>query len=624
MSRYGYHGKILHVDLRARRAWIEEPDERFWRIYGGGGLLAAYYLLRECPRGVDALDPANLLIVTSSVIAGHPYASLARFTAAAKSPLTSGIGETRCEGPFGVALKGSGADALIVHGAAERATTIVIENGAVEFYDAQSLWGLPVSKTVDALEKEIGADVHTAVIGPAGENQVRFASIVTERSYQAARMGIGAVMGSKRVKAIVIRGDHHPPVANPARCAELTEHYREAMRDNSVTRWQLDPPGFSAWIHNYGDNNALCARNYRDADFESAANYAPEKFMPHYRHDGDCPGCPNNCIKFFEDARAGGIHQEITGALGSNLGIADLNAILRANVLCNDLGLDPASLGFTLSMAMECVERGILDQPLRFGDAEAMLMMIEQIAQRKGFGDVLAEGAMRAAENVGDDANRYALHVKGLEMVCYDPRTQTGLGLGYATAPIGPRYEICEHDMDFDQVGPPHALDSSRTYGILDRIPMEELSEKKVRNFKALMLLWSAADALDICPFAIPPVRVFTLHDMAEMLRAVTGWETSTYELWRFGERRLHLMRVYNLREGLTAADDTLPARFFDEPIHKSGRFDGRRLDREQFARAVQMYYQMIGWDDAGRPRSETLLDHHLEWTVEEGHAERA
>jgi len=232
MSRYGYHGKILHVDLGARRAWIEEPDERFWRIYSGGGLLAAYYLLRECPRGVDAFDPANLLILTSSVIAGHSYASLARFTAAAKSPLTGGIGETRGEGPFGVVLKGSGADALIVHGTAERATNIVIENGAVEFYDAQSLWGLRVSKTVDALEKEFGADIHTAVIGPAGENRVRFASIVTERSYQAARMGIGAVMGSKRVKAIVIRGDHHPPVANPAHCAELTEHYRGAMRDN--------------------------------------------------------------------------------------------------------------------------------------------------------------------------------------------------------------------------------------------------------------------------------------------------------------------------------------------------------------------------------------------------------
>lgn len=623
MTRYGYHGKILHIDLRARRAWIEEPDELFWRIYGGGGLLATYYLLRGCPPGVNAFDPANLLILTSSVIAGHPYASLARFTAASKSPLTSAIGETRCEGPFGIALKGSGVDTLIFHGAAEQATSIVIENGGLEFRDAQSLWGLPVSKTVDALEKEMGSDIHTAVIGPAGENLVRFASIVTERSYQAARMGIGAVMGSKLLKAIVIRKDHHPPVANPARCTELTEGYRRRMLENSVTRWQLDPPGFSAWVHNYGDNNALFVRNYRDADFEGAINYTPEKFMLHYLHDGDCPGCPNNCIKFFDDPVAGGIHQEITGSMGSNLGIADLNAIFQANILCNEFGLDPTSLGFTLSMAMECVELGFLDQPLRFGDAPAMLSMIENIALRKGFGDVLADGVKRAAVKIGGEANRIALHVKGLEMVCFDPRTQVGLGLGYATAPIGPRYEICEHDMNFDQVGPPHALDTSRTYGIFDRIPMDELSEKKVRNFKALMLLWSSADALDICPFAIPPVRVFTLHDMAEMLRSVTGWETSSHELWRFGERRLHLMRVYNLREGLTTKDDTLPTRFFDEPIYKSGRFDGRHLDRQQFAQAVQLYYQMMGWGQAGRPHYETLFDHHLEWTVEVSHAER-
>jgi aldehyde:ferredoxin oxidoreductase len=274
-------------------------------------------------------------------------------------------------------------------------------------------------------------------------------------------------------------------------------------------------------------------------------------------------------------------------------------------------------------MAMECVENGILDQPLRFGDASATLAMIEQIAWRKGLGNVLAEGARRATEKIGGEARRYALHVKGLEMVCFDPRTQTGLGLGYATAPIGPRYEICEHDLDFDQAGPPQAIESSRTLGILERIPMEELSDRKLRNFNALRVLWSVADALDICPFAIPPVRVFTLHDMAELLRVVTGWETSTHEILRFGERRLHLMRVYNLREGLTAADDTLPARFFEEPIRKPGRFDGKVFDRAQFANAARTYYRMTGWDDTGRPWYETLLDHHLEWTVAEGHAER-
>jgi len=619
----GYHGKILHIDLTNQRAWLETPDETFWRIYGGGGLLATYYLLRETPPGLDAFDPANLLILTSSVVAGHPYAGLARFTAAAKSPLTGGIGETRAEGPFGKALKGSGADAIIVHGAAATPTTVLVENGVVTFYNAAELWGKTVGQTVDALEAHFGDAIHTAVIGPAGEKRVRFASIVSDRTYGAARHGMGAVMGSKRLKAIVIRGEQLPPVADPATCATLTADYAAKMRDNSLTRWQLEPPGFSAWVHLHGIDAALCVHNYRDSVFAAAEHYRPEAFMQYYQADGVCPGCPNNCIKLFTpndsgqvDPRAGGIHQEITGTLGPNCGISDLATIFQANLLCNELGMDPTSLGFTLSMAMECVEQGVLDAPLHFGDGAALLQTIQAIAARQGVGDLLAEGSKRAAAQIGGAATKYALHVKGLEMVCFEPRTQTNLALGYATAPIGPRYDICEHDWDFDTtVGWDHTLDSSRTLGIVQRIPMHYQGVDKVRNFKALMTIWSAADALDFCIFAVAPTRVLTLEQMAQMLAAVTGWRTSSYEIMRFGERRLHLMRLYNLREGLTAADDTLPDRFFDDPI-SSGQWAGHRLNRAQFAAAIRTYYRMMGWDAAGVPRYETLLDHHLEWAA--------
>lgn len=632
MERFGYHGSVLHLDLGARTAWTEYPDEHFWRIYAGGGLLATAYLLRHSPRGIDAFDPANLLIVTSSVVAGHPYAGLSRFTVAAKSPLTGGVGETRCEGSFGYALKGSGVDAMVCHGVADRPTGVLIEDGQASFFDAGDLWGLPVSHAVDRLEGDLGTAIHTAVIGPAGENLVRFASIVSDRGYQAARMGMGAVMGAKHLKAIVVRGDHHPPVADPKRCSAITESYRERMGGNPLTRWQADPPGFSAWVHLHGIDAALCTHNYRDSVFAGADAFEPNRFMRRYRHEGLCPGCPNNCIKFFGtdddatyDPRAGGIHQEITGAIGSNLGIADVDTVFKANILCNELGLDPTSLGFTLSMAMECVEEGLLGEeavglPLRFGAAEATLAMTRQIAAREGFGDVLAEGARRAAHRIGDGAERYALHVKGLELVPFEPRTQTNLALGYATAAIGPRYEICEHDWDYDtKVGWPHTLDGSRTLGILDRIPMEYLGEEKVRNFKALNTLWSGADALDLSIFAIAPTRILRLHEMAELLAAVTGWDTSGYEIMRLGERRNHLMRVYNLREGLSAADDTLPDRFFDEPIPQ-GEWIGTRLDRERFAAAIRTYYGMMGWNDAGQPRYETLLDHHLEWVITEGH----
>lgn len=614
-AHFGYHGRVLHVDLTARDNWVETPDDKFWRIYAGGGLLATAYLIRESPPKIDAFDPSNLLIFTSSVVAGHPYAGLARFTAAAKSPLTGGIGETRCEGPFGMALKRSGADAVIIRGAATVPTSVLIEadTSKVTFHDAASLWGKCVSESVDELEAKFSRDIHTAVIGPAGENRVRYASIVTDRSYQAARMGIGAVMGSKSLKALVIKGENAPPLANEAVCRALTASYAARMRDNPLTRWQLDPPGFSAWVHTHGTDAALCVRNYRESVFEAAEQYRPEQFMRHYLRDGTCPGCPNNCIKVFRggtDARA--LHQEISGTLGPNCGITQLETVLRANIKCNELGLDPTSLGFTLSMAMECVERKLLNAPVRFGEADGMLKMIDDIAYRREFGDVLAEGCRLAAQHIGGDAPRYALHVKGLEMVCFEPRTQTNLALGYAVSPTGPRYDICEHDWDFDTtVGWEHSLDSSRTLGILERIPMNYLGADKVRNFKALLTLWSAADALDLCIFAIAPTRVLTLAEVAQMVAAITGWDTSSYEIMRFGERRLHLMRLYNLREGLSAADDTLPARFFDDPI-LTGQWAGTRLDRTRFDDAIRTFYRMMGWDDTGQPLLETLIDSHL------------
>jgi aldehyde:ferredoxin oxidoreductase len=447
-------------------------------------------------------------------------------------------------------------------------------------------------------------------------------------------MGLGAVMGAKRLKAVVIRGDHHPPVAHPERCAEITERYRQRMTENPLTRWQFEPPGFSCWVHTHGIDAALCTRNYRESVFEGADAYRPEAFMRRYRYEGICPGCPNNCFKFFGtdddaayDPRAGAIHQEITGSLGPNLGIADIEFLFKANILCNEYGLDPTSLGFSLSLAMECTTLGIIDErtigtPLRFGNAAATLRMIRAIVLREGFGDVLAEGAKRAAERIGGGAERYAMHVKGQEMAVFEPRTQTNLALGYATAPVGPRFDICEHDWDFDmEVGWPHTMQGSRTLGILQRVPMGELSARKLRNYKALNTIWSGCDALDLNIYVSAPTRALSLEEMAELLTAVTGWDASSYEFMRFGERRNHLMRVYNLREGLTAADDTLPDRFFDEPIPQ-GKWSGTRLDQDAFGAIVRMYYRMMGWDDTGRPRYETLLDHHLEWTVEEGHAD--
>ena len=625
MTNFGYHGKILYINLSEQTSRTEHPDDLFWRTYAGGGLLAAYYLYQDTPPGIDAFSPQNVLIFTSSVMAGHPYAGLARFTTAAKSPLTGGIGETRTEGPFGMAIKGSGVDAIIITGAAEQPMLLLIENGKVEFLPGNAFWGQTTTAAQHNLQQVYGEDIHCALIGPAGENLVRFASIVTDGCYQASRMGMGAVMGAKKLKALVLKGSHLPPVFDTAACQQLTRDYSAQMLENPLTAWQYHPPGFSCWVHTHGIDTALCSHNYSESVFPQAENYRPGNFMDYYAGEAPCPGCPNNCIKRFslqdaspQEVQAAGIHQEISGTLGPNCGIGDVDTIFTANIFCNQLGLDPTSLGFTLSMAMEWAQKGIKtlhtrQGDLHFGSDAALLEMIRMIAYREGDGDLLAEGSLRAAQQVGGEAIHYAMQVKGLEMVCFEPRSQTNLALGYATAPIGPRYDICEHDWDYDtEAGWPHTMDKSRTIGILERIPMEFLGADKVRNFKALSTLWSAADVLDLCIFAVAPTRVISLQKMADYLGAITGWETSAYEVMRFGERRLHLMRLYNQREGLTAIHDTLPARFFTESLNCTGKLEGVALDKAHFSEMVQLYYQMMGWDEKGRPLRATLLDQHL------------
>ena len=628
IPQYGYNGTLLWVDLTSHTYSLERRAEAFFRQSIGGGLLAARLLLERTRAGIDPLGADNLLIFTSSVVAGHPAAGLPRFTVAAKSPLTSGIGETRCEGPWGVALKGCGADAIIFTGASATPVAVVIQDGRVEFKEARNLWGLTVGETTDRLEESLGRDIHVAAIGPAGENRVRFASIVTDRTYQAARMGMGAVMGAKGLKAVALRSRTMPPLADPEKVQSLTDSFATRIDGNDLSRWQRKPPGFSCWAYLTGLDAALCVNNYSRATIAGLEQFKTEEFVKRFIGNGNCPGCPNDCIMFLHplgdqtvDRRASGIHQEVTGTMGPNLGIVDLDWVLRANNLINQYGLDPTSLGYTISFAMELFEKGILDpggpQSARFGDTESAEKLMMDITCRRGLGDVLAEGTRLAAQRIGKGAERYAMQVKGLEMVCFEPRTQTNLALGYATAPVGPRYDICEHDWDFDpQVGWEHTLKLARVLGITERIPMNRLEPRKVANFKALSNLWSGADALDLCIFAIAPTRILSLPEMAAMLAAATGWETGDYEIMRIGERRQHLMRWYNLREGLTAADDILPDRFFEEPI-ESGRRQGDILNRAQFVEAIRTYYSMMGWDHDGRPTKTTLLDHRLEWVLD-------
>jgi aldehyde:ferredoxin oxidoreductase len=629
MNISGYHGKVLHIDVGQQTTRVEELSENTYRTYAGGGLLGTYFMLRYTKGNLDAYDPEVPLLFVSSVIAGLEGPGLARFSVVTKSPLSQGIAEARCEGPWGRALKGSGYDAILIHGQANKPIYIVVENGNVSFEDASELWGLTTDFATDRIEEVWGTDeVSVAAIGPAGEKRVRYASIVTSRSIQAMRMGVGAVMGSKRVKALVLKGIQLPSAADPALLQKIGEQFVADMASNQLSMWQKSPPGFAAWIDLADEETAYMGVHYfRRNVFDAGDAYTRERFQEFYHGESPCPGCSNDCIKLLHpdpeagDPRSSGIHQEVSGTLGPLIGNRDLRTMLEANRLCNLYGMDPVSTGMTIGFAVECAERGwISDRELNgyrlsFEGNWDLLGLIRNIALREGCGDWLAEGVKRASERIGEHTSPWALHVKGIEMVPFDPRAQTNLGLGFATAPIGPRYDICEHDWDFDTVaGWSHTLRLSRTLGILERVPMQEVSRSKVKNYKALNTIWSACDALDLCVFASAPTRLLDLNQISELIRAITGWETSSYEFMSWGERRNHLMRIYNIREGLGAEEDRLPELFYQDPI-PDGRMKGTYLLKDAFQDAIITYYRMMGWDDAGIPTEETLLDAGLgEW----------
>lgn len=626
---YGYWGQVLYVDLSTGRSWLERPDPLFYRRYMGGGCLGAYYLLREMQPGVDPLGPENLLVFAASVVTGAPIPGLAKHAVLAKSPLTGGIGESQAQGYWGAELKRAGFDALVVRGASARPCYLYIHDGEVEIRPAEHLWGREVADAYDRIRAELQEPMaRVAVIGPAGERRVRYASIVNDLIHVNYCMGLGAVMGSKGLKAVAVRGTAEVPVADIAACDRLHARFVQGMGESWIMRLQAEE-GTAEGVRVKAEDGQLVTRNFRDGYFEHYMAITGATVNARYlQGSSGCFACPGNCYKQMRpiaepypvDARYGALEFETAAALGSNLGLADAVAVLKANELCNRLGLDPTSLSGTVAFAMEAVERGLLDHAAfgghvpTFGDAGAILHLIEQIGLRTGIGDLLAEGAARVARRIGNGVEDLAVTVKQKELPMHDPRAMAMVGLGYAISPIGPDFATLEHDPDFDQNAPEIFLAKALPLGVYSRRAPAALDPDKVRLAWYLQMFWSAFESLNICIYAPGPVRVYTLSELVQAVAAVTGWETNLWELMKLGERRIQLMRVFNLREGFGKADDWLPARMF-EPI-RTGRRAGAALDPEALRAAIDLYYEMVGWDTEGHVRLAKLHELDIGWAA--------
>lgn len=626
---YGYNGKILHVDLTKKTHWVEQPDENFYRRYMGGGCLGAYYLLKEMPSGVDPLSEENIIVFAPSVITGASLPGLSRFSVVAKSPLTGAIGESEAGGYWGPELKFAGFDAVVIRGKAKSPVYLMIADGNVEIRDAAHLWGKSSGVAQSIIRSDNNDEkIRVAIIGQAGENLVRYSCIVNDLHHVNGRSGMGAVMGSKNLKAVAVRGTKKPEIVDPGVLAEIREYFVANFKESPDSSG-LHHIGTSQYLAMCQDGGVLPTLNWTTGVFENAETITGEhihKTIFHQRKT--CYACPVSCKHTVKaespieiDPAYGGPEYESLASLGSYCGVGDTHIVCKANELCNKYTMDTISTGGTIAFAMECFENGIIGLKdtdgiaLRFGNGEALLQIIEMIAKRQGIGNLLAEGSKRAAQRLGNGAEKYAMHVKGQEMPAHDPRFKGMMALGYAVSTIGADHQRTEHDDCYGPGSPEWLTEQAKVLSLLDQLPVESVAPEKVRMFYYFKLNYGMTASLDICHFTLAPLRVTKLSNVPRIVTAITGWESSLWELLKLGERKVTMFKAFNVREGFGVKDDWLPERMF-EGI-ESGPKAGWKVDRAELKEAISMYYKMMGWDEEGIPTHEKLYELDIPWVYD-------
>jgi aldehyde:ferredoxin oxidoreductase len=603
----GYSGQILRVNLTVGKVTTEQISASFCRKYLGGVGFIAYYLLSELKSGIDPLGPENKLIFALGPLTGLTLGGCARHAVGAKSPLTGGIAKSEVGEYWGAQFKRAGFDALIIEGRSDKPVYLWIHNGKAEIKDAEHLWGKRTKETQESIRSELDdAGTRVAMIGPGGENMVKYACLMHGPFDAAGRGGMGAVMGSKNLKAVAVRGDTMPPVVDKGGVKKMVDW----LRENKELYQGFTDYGTGAAMGRFEQLGNLPIRNFRDSAFPNAEKISAVTLKETISVGMDgCFACPVRCKKLVAcekpypvDRAYGGPEYETIGALGSACGVDDLNAISKGSELCNAYSIDTISAGLSIAFAMECFENGFLTPEttggidLKFGNADAMLKMIELIARREGIGDLLAEGTARMAEKIGHGTDAFAVQVKKQEFPMHDPRLSKSLGLGYMVNPHGADHMDSLIDIFYcDMTEQPNVTIADAIPLGFGPAPYKDIGPRKVALFKVLQTKRFIADALVLCHF-LP----YSYTQYAELTAAVTGWDTSVMEQYRTAERILTMCRLFNVREGFSADDDKLPARFF-QPT-RDGALSNTSLDPEEMEQAKKYYYHLMGWDELGNP----------------------
>jgi aldehyde:ferredoxin oxidoreductase len=604
---------VLDIDLSSGTIARIEISERQRRAFLGGKGLATKLLYDYMAPGFDPLSPENIMVIMTGPTAGTPSPAGSRFTVMCKSPLTGIYASSYVGGRFGISLKRSGYDGMMIRGKSDRKVYIRIENGKVSINDASELWGMDTRDIQNTRQQE----GDWVVIGPAGENLVKFAVIASDKRV-AGRCGMGAVMGSKNLKGVVATGDRKINVADPDTFKKALKIAQRKVLAHDNTGRRLRELGTPQNVRAFGTTAIMPVKNFSKASFEKLENISAEKIRDtHKVMNHGCPGCPIKCgrIGTFNNKELVSPEYETIALFGSNLMMDDLNDIAAWNDKLNRLGLDSISTGNVIGFAMELTEKGMLKSDLKFGDPGKIALAIEDIAYRRGLGNDMAEGVKRLSQKYGGED--FACHVKGLEMAGYDPRGCTGQGLGYATANCGATHlSGSTHAVETDPLGngapsylSPHGTKAKAHFVVL----LQNLMEITNSAIFCLQTQYPFLEENVAYKYTPPPILRFIMRNMPSIAVATTdlsdycgllsgllGYKISRKELYEIGERVFNLERLMNCREGIGRKDDTLPRRILEDA-------DEKGWARIELDKMLKKYYKLRGWDENGQPGQKVL-----------------
>jgi len=619
----GYAGNILHVDLSRGFFEVEQPEESFYRAYLGGSCIGAYYLLKNMEAGINPLAPESILVFSVGPIAGSKISGAARHAVTGKSPQTGGIMASEAGGYWAPEFRKAGFDALVISGKSEKPVYLWIHDGQYELRDASLLWGKTTGQVQDIIRKEEGDQkIRIAQIGPSGENLCNYANIVNELAHFNGRGGLGAVMGSKNLRAVAVRGTMEPDFHDREGMREIAKRGAVRIRESKDFQdFKMDGT-HSVVVENAG-LGGLPTNNWQSGEFEQALELMPDAWNKALIKPGTCYACAQSCKRHVDpsktdqlDPKYGGPEYETVGMCGSNLGISDKLAICKINETAAKYAFDTISFGATLGFIFECFELGIIGLEdtdginCSFGNADSAVKIAELTGRGEGFGKQVAKGSAILAKVFGKESEKYLLTVKNKEFPAHMPQSKAALALTYALVPFGSDH--CSIEMDPSIANLPFGNDLE-VLGFTKEEDPYELNYEKSKLFWRTQVAYSLMDTASICLLAFGFGMCYTLGELIEAINFATGWETNFYEMMMAAERRLHLMRAFNIREGFSSEDDQLPEKMFT-PL-KGGITDGFHIDKEAFFETRECYYEMAGWTGKnGAPTRCRLVSLGLEW----------